>query len=691
MSPPPASVQSDATAGGSDDPASHATASRAAAPVRPTATVPSASNTESYPASFFAQAQPATANDMIARLPGFTFDDGGGVRGYGGAAGNVLIDGKRPASKSDDLRSVLVRIPAGQVERIDIIRGGAPGIDMQGKAVVANVVRRRGAASTLAVTLTQQLVTSDGRYVAVGRIESTHATADDRIWGWSVQGGREFDDSTGSGTRRAFTGAGSALGEASDREKGDGTFLNLAGNYAQPALGGTIRVTLSGQFEDFTDKERVGAITGYSPASDETDRQRSRTGEIGVNFTRAFGPTLSSETVLLQQIVGQDYDAAIAAGVPADVQLFRQRHTQTESIARETLTWTASPKLTVEGGGEGDYNRLVSRSVFTDDGVVQDLPAADVVVDELRGEAFAKATINPVRYLTLEVGAREEVSRIGSTGDVRLTKTLSYFKPRALATWTIHGDDQLRVRLEREVAQLDFNDFVATSSFSTGQVRAGNPDLVPQRTDIAEATFEKHFARRGAAVVTYRHSWIHDALDRAPVFGDGGVFDAPANIGRGSRDEVVGNLTLPLGGVGLKDGLLTGDATWRHSAVIDPTTGMPRRISGLYPFDGSLTLSEDIPRRKLSLSATLHSGHVQTYYYFNQIEADRVRPYGSVQITYRPSRPLTVQLLAYDIGQTHDRRIYDWAVIREEGGAADREDRRLALGPTLQLRLRRDW
>ena len=91
-----------------------------------------------YPAAFFASAQPNTAMDMIGRLPGFNFDGGDGVRGFSGAAGNVLIDSERPATKSDDLESILRRIPATQVERIEVIRGGAPGIDMQGQSVVAN-------------------------------------------------------------------------------------------------------------------------------------------------------------------------------------------------------------------------------------------------------------------------------------------------------------------------------------------------------------------------------------------------------------------------------------------------------------------------------------------------------------------------------------------------------------------------
>src|SRR5437763_1821230 len=82
----------------------------------------------SYPAAFFAPMAPNTAYDMVQRIPGFSFDDGSSVRGFAGAAGNVLIDGQRPASKTDDLVSVLTRLPFAQVERIDLIRGAQTGI-----------------------------------------------------------------------------------------------------------------------------------------------------------------------------------------------------------------------------------------------------------------------------------------------------------------------------------------------------------------------------------------------------------------------------------------------------------------------------------------------------------------------------------------------------------------------------------
>ena len=56
---------------------------------------------------FFATYRPATALDMVGRLPGFSIEDGSGARGFEGAVGNILINGARPASKNDTGSNVL--------------------------------------------------------------------------------------------------------------------------------------------------------------------------------------------------------------------------------------------------------------------------------------------------------------------------------------------------------------------------------------------------------------------------------------------------------------------------------------------------------------------------------------------------------------------------------------------------------
>ena len=84
-----------------------------------------------YPVSYFDGIELNTVRDMIIRVPGFVFiDTDTSKRGFGASSGNVLVDSVRPSSKTDTLGSVLDRIPRSRVDRIEIIRGSAPGIDM---------------------------------------------------------------------------------------------------------------------------------------------------------------------------------------------------------------------------------------------------------------------------------------------------------------------------------------------------------------------------------------------------------------------------------------------------------------------------------------------------------------------------------------------------------------------------------
>ena len=97
------------------------------------------SDVEVFEPAYFARFNPATAEDMVRQLPGFAVDDGDRVRGFGGAAGNVLINGQRPSTKGG-LGDVLGRIPVANVLRIEIVTGSSAKLDMRGQTKVANVI-----------------------------------------------------------------------------------------------------------------------------------------------------------------------------------------------------------------------------------------------------------------------------------------------------------------------------------------------------------------------------------------------------------------------------------------------------------------------------------------------------------------------------------------------------------------------
>src|SRR5678815_4898094 len=76
-----------------------ATPALAQTPATP-APAASTNGTTVFPAAFFAPYNPVTAADMVNRVPGFELRDGDDRRGFGATAGNLLINGERPSSKT---------------------------------------------------------------------------------------------------------------------------------------------------------------------------------------------------------------------------------------------------------------------------------------------------------------------------------------------------------------------------------------------------------------------------------------------------------------------------------------------------------------------------------------------------------------------------------------------------------------
>src|SRR5437763_8052517 len=110
-----------------------------------------ASRTTVYDAAFFAKYAPRTAYDIVQRIPGFTLDlgannnnNGADVRGFAGVAGNVVVNGQRPSTKSETLDAYLSRIPASRVKRVEVGPGDLYGADYSSKSQVANLILIEG-------------------------------------------------------------------------------------------------------------------------------------------------------------------------------------------------------------------------------------------------------------------------------------------------------------------------------------------------------------------------------------------------------------------------------------------------------------------------------------------------------------------------------------------------------------------
>ncbi|MGH7027452.1 TonB-dependent receptor plug domain-containing protein [Brevundimonas sp.] len=587
---------------------------------------------------FFADARPNTALDMVNRVPGFSVNDGDGARGFEGAVGNILINGSRPASKNDTGSNVLGRTVATQVERIELVRGGAPGIDMQGYSVVANVILKTTSSREHVLNWNASLF-EGGRNLFGGSYQFT-AREGDRTWGVTLSDGISSSDSNGAGRVLRFDANGAVLRDETYYNDNYGGGSSIRGNYSSPFMGGKIDLTARYGINDWHSFSRQTAPDILRENLYDSD---SKSGEFGAVYTRPLSQKLKLETRFIHEFSEfEDLSTSRTrlGAVASPEQLFSSDGNASETILRGLVRYERSPSMDFETGGEIAYNMLETDQAYSVGGVRVPLPSASVKVEETRGELFGKATwrINP--KWTLESGLRLESSTISQSGDASQEKSFFFAKPRLLATWTPMPNNQLRLRFERTVGQLDFGDFAASAEFADENVFGGNVNLQPESRWVSEVTYEKRFWGEGIVSLGLRHDQITDAIDLIPL--DGGLA-AVGNISDGTLDQLALNVTVPTDKLGVSGGKFGFRNTWNKTEVTDPTTGEKRPISNVRPTQATITFQQDITSWKLQWGGAWLPLLGQKGFQPDQISGWRGADYYELWAEYKPTPTLSIR------------------------------------------------
>jgi len=638
-----------------------------------------------YGPEFFASTALPTALDMVQRLPGFTLDTGNGdARGLAGNTGNVLIDGKPPASKTDGLGEILRRISAASVARIELIRGGAPGIDMQGRAVIANVVLKRTASTEKLINF-QSYIYRDGYVGPDVTLQYTRRDGDRRDeLSLEVVSDRTSGTAQGIRTRR------DANGNLLQRHS-----LDLWDRYRTATLRSSVQratgtglLTVNARFDyiDYPTSQTVTLLEGSGSSGRATDITHQWKGELGANWTKPLGEKGEVELIALQRLGHTGYDSTTNAG--GFVSTFGQQSRNGESILRPILRYKPGKTLSLEGGGEIAYNFLDNRTEYAEQGVPVPLPDQSVFVSEVRGELFGLARWQPSTRVTLEAGMRAEVSRIAANADADRARSFFYPKPRLQLTLRPNKRDQVRLRVEQSVSQLDFNDFVAATEINLGTVRAGNGDLVPEQTLTLEGVYEHRFWGKGALELSAKHEATRHVIDYIPL--DGG-YDAIGNIGNGTRDTLSSTLTLPFDKLGIKNARFRGNASVVRSHVTDPLTKERRRYTNEVPFTCSGSFSQDLFGGRFTYGIYGTCGQPGTHLYrIGEYRTTEVEPSVEIYGIWKPSKRLAIRVDAGNLNNA--ARIYDRDLYTGERNASPllyRERRTQRRGQYLYVQIRR--
>jgi hypothetical protein len=579
-----------------------------------------------YDADFYAQFAPRTALDMVNQTPGFTLDGGDDqTRGFSGAVGNVLIDGERLGAKSQSLEDVLLRVPASEVLRIEILRGADVAGDASNAAVLANVIRTRTAGGGTWMAgfemTNEKNPTPTGRFAWSGRSEDREYSVGATTYAHdhNSEGPREVTDGTGALVANRLGG--------SPHERGEHA---INGQYSQGVGGGKLVLTGQASYVQYSEDfwMRTTAPDG-TPLEHEVDpyKDNTRSGEAGVTYQR---PVAEWDMTLTALATRKRYESDVVSthfeGEDVQDSQFTQavRQRSGETIGRATF----ARELRVgrlEAGAEVAVNTLDGEMDLTaDEGngpVPVPVPNSNLSVEENRGEAFVSHVwqINPLWSLDSRLAA--EASRLSFTGDTEQSVSLTYVKPRVQLTRKF-GRHQLQMRAFRDVGQLDFTDFVSTARLADDVINGGNPDLRPQTAWAAEVEGDLRFASDAALRVRLFHHWLDDVVDFVPVGPPDALIDAPGNIGHGTMGGVELSLRLPLQPL-LPGGTLTIAGTWQQTDVVDPLTSRHRQISDFVEDRIKVELRQDLNAAKLAWGLTFQGSNADADFRSSEIDSYR--------------------------------------------------------------------
>lgn len=614
-------------------------------------------NVNVYRAEFFKANQPNTAQDMVALLPGFKLNGGNtGVRGFSGSTGNVLIDGALPTSKQESVQEILQRIPADAVDRIELIRPGAAGQDMYGHPLLANVIRSRS--SNLRGRAEAEYAYNNMGMTAPRMALNLTRQGDNDTLDLSFTYGRDVEGNNGLGFRNRYSAAGLPLRLADYRHPEYQIFSQGTASYRRNVFGGDLN--LSGVIrQEVGYADILETITFPALLSSlTTDRERERTIEGLLQYEYPLGEVSSGRLYFIHRS-GQENERSLQQ-TPTDTDVSRGREGTRETILRLDARTEEGP-VSLEGGVEGAITILRSANELELGGVIVPLPSSNIRVAEERAEFFATATWRILPELTLEAGARNEISTIEQSGDTNLTRSLSFFKPRGLLSWRFAPDHEFRFLAERQVGQLEFNGFVSSASLINNNVQAGNRNLAPPRTTRLQATWEHRFWERGAITVTYRRDFIAGLLDNIPVTINGRTFNTRGNIGSGRRDVFEADLTLPLDRIGLDGFTLLANGNLSDTRVRDLVTGQVRQFSGAAPHDGEIGFTHDIPAWNIRWGGEYDFSNYSTDFRIDEVNRNHNTSSLEFFVEYKPSNAWTFRLFGEHLSQIpyqRERTVY---------------------------------
>ncbi len=551
-----------------------------------------------YTPADFARFAPANALDMLNQVPGFSIRTDNVERGLGEATGNVLVNGQRASNKSDDILAQLRRIPAPNVERIEI--RDAAGLRIPGlSGQVANIVVKAGGLtgqyawtpeyrarftdpiwSRFNVSVSGEHGPIEYTFGLENQVNHSGAGGDTFIYNpdWSVRESR-YDVWTADSNQPRVTarfrldGPGDAVGNMSL------AYRDITSDYFEESL----RTPVTG----------VGRTVNLDSLTEGFDY------EIGGDYEFALGGG-RLKLIALDRLEDVDFENNAVStwndGRPNTGDRITGRSEEMERIGRGEYRWkqgAADWQVSVEAA----FNALDSESelfLLQPNGSYLEVPfpGATARVEEMRYEAIASygRPLSPTFSFQIAAGAEySELSQIGGNG---LTRTFQRPKGQLTAVWQQTPETRYNFRLQRKVGQLNFGDFLSSIDLNNQTTEEENPNLVPPQSWEGEIEANHSRGAWGSSTLRVYAHLIEDIVDIIPIGASG---QAVGNLDKATRYGVEWRNTVNLDPMGWRGVKIDTRLWFQETSLEDPVTGEDRPITGNLRRLASFSLRHDVP------------------------------------------------------------------------------------------------
>ena len=580
-----------------------------------------------YDQAYFRQYNITNAADAIKRIPGvenlssgnnsYEPGDNNKRRGFGSSGTQILINGERQSSKSNNIIKTLERINADSLIRIEVIRGTEAGLDVRSDGVIVNIIvdgNLSKDSGTWSAAL-GYLTSGSSNWRGIGSW-STKIKKTDIILGFERIGdlnSRKYNEFTVDQEQSLLY---YRLRETIEYQSSNRVNIDLNSKINDKS---TIRINT---LVWFNGKENAPQIQEYFSPLDTNnmafykkinwDRREDNDGwEFGGDWEYQIN---KNHSLKLRVVLTEENEDQNDISFLDDTENSYNNSTETnirkenERIIRLSFNKLIGKNSSLEYGLESAYNKLNrifnlrffdSNSIETNAGLIN----TSGLVEEDRYEGFLSYNLPLSEKIRAELALNYEWSEISQSGDVNLSREFKYWKPRIDIKWDYKKNRQIRFNIERNVGQINFDNFISSYDQFEETIRAGNPDLRPETSWKFKLEHEWRLPNDGG-VITLKGSAreIDGPVDRLPIDGYAGI----GNLGSGERTKATIDGSIRINKL-LQGGVFRFSGYLQSSEVIDPVTNIKRDFSWYKRWQTMIGLRQDVPGGKYSWGLTYRS------------------------------------------------------------------------------------